>query len=92
MIHFPKGEGFKFISQESEANVNDSVYFLPIDDKYFKLIIVSECGEKRELGFKLPISAMNNEIIIGTETDILITIAGVEFTKAQLQALKALVS
>jgi hypothetical protein len=38
------------------------------------------------------ISTRDNEVVIGKSTDTHVTIAGVEFTKAQLQALKNLVS
>ena len=36
-------------------------------------------------------STRNNEIVIGKSTDTHVTIMGVEFTKAQILALKALV-
>ncbi|MDY3445536.1 hypothetical protein PG616_11885, partial [Riemerella anatipestifer] len=53
-IHFPKGEGIKIIKQASEASVNDTIYILPIDERYAELIIVDKVGNKRKIGFKLP--------------------------------------
>lgn len=48
-IHFPKGEGVKIITEESQANIPDSVYILKVEDGSFELIVVDEEGNKRNL-------------------------------------------
>lgn len=50
---FPKGNGIKIIKQESEAVANPSggsIYILPLDEQFAKIIVVSKSGNKREIG------------------------------------------